>query len=123
MERKAQEAPNHFIQKLHTKGGDPALFIGRKYVTKVVSQQIPIFLQNILWYLVETLPIQDKCYRQVFTLEPVTLDGKQKLRIIHIQRSPKYRQEYTITTKFITTTQIHVIDNHDHCIMMLASER
>lgn len=98
------------------------MFIGRKYATNGVQQQIPMFLQNILWYLVETMPIRNKHNLQAFTLEPVTVEEKQKLRILHTQELPDYRQEYTIYTKSIVTSQIYVIDDHDRCIMLLASE-
>jgi hypothetical protein len=98
------------------------MFTGQKYVTNGVQQQIPAFLQNILWYLVETMLEENKDCMQVFTLEPVTVDDKQKLRILHTQELPNYRQEFTICTKSIVTSQIYVIDENNHCIMLLASE-
>lgn len=98
------------------------MFTGKKFATSRVQQQIPKFLQNILWYLVETMSIEEKDNLQVFTLEHVEVDGQRKLRIIHTQKLLNYRQEYTICTKSLVTSQVYVIDEKTHCIMLLASE-
>lgn len=98
------------------------MFMGQKFTTSRVQVEIPVFLQNILWYLIETMPKDNKDCKQVFKLEPAVVDGMLKLRILHTQELPHFRQEYTICTKSIVTSQIYVIDEDTHCIMLLASE-
>ena len=98
------------------------MFNNNRYVTKGVTSTIPEFLQSILWYAIDTMPITKKDYLQIFELSPTINDGVQKQKIIHIQEQPAYRKDFIITTKECITTKVYVIDEGTHCIMLLANE-
>jgi hypothetical protein len=99
------------------------LFNNTKYVTPGIKESVPAFLQNILWYMVETMEdIEIKDYLQVFVLDSICVDGKQKQMIIHSQEQPDYRKEYAICTKRIISGKIYVIDDKTHSTMLLAEE-
>ena len=44
-------------------------FAGKHYVTKGVTETIPVYLQNNLWYIFEIMDVSEKDCLQVFKLE------------------------------------------------------
>ena len=92
------------------------MFNSPKYITKGVQEEIPPVLQLFIWKLVLQLP-EPKDYLQVFKLS--NQNGKQK--IIHIQEQPEYEKEYILDMAPVTE-KIYVIDDDDHCTMLLAQE-
>ncbi|WP_127484292.1 DUF960 family protein [Paenibacillus ehimensis] len=98
------------------------MFTGTKYITQGINAEIPAFLQNILWYMIETMEVSEKDYLQVFQLSDTFEEGVIKQKIVHTQEQPPYRKEYAICTKQIVTTKIYVIDDKTHCTMLLADE-
>lgn len=98
------------------------MFTGSKYITHGIHTEIPLLLQNILWYLIETMEVPEKNYLQVFQLSQATEDGGSRQRIIHTQNQPPFQKEYIIHTKQIVTAKIYVIDGKTHCTMLLANE-
>lgn len=98
------------------------MFTGSKYITQGIKKAVPPFMQNILWYMIETMEAQTKDYLQVFHLSSVTEDGNRKQKVVHTQEEPIYRKEYIICTKQIVCGQVFVIDDKTHCTMLLAEE-
>jgi hypothetical protein len=99
------------------------MFTGQKYVTKGVQSELPSFLQNILWYLIETMEVAKKDYLQVFELSYTCEEGISQQKIMHTQEQPEYRKEYAIHVKSAAVTaKIFVIDDTTHCTMLLAEE-
>ncbi|WP_427180043.1 DUF960 family protein [Paenibacillus sp. TC-CSREp1] len=98
------------------------MFKGPKFITRGVKENIPPFMQNILWYLIETMEVKEKDYLQVFQLGSVMVDGKRKQTITHSQQQPEYRTDYTVCAKQIVLEKIFVIDDLTHCTMLLAEE-
>ncbi|MCM3700332.1 DUF960 family protein [Paenibacillus macerans] len=98
------------------------MFTGDKYSTPGVRARIPAYLQNMLWYMIETMDVPNKDDLQVFELEGVYEAGKRKQKIVHFQAKPIYSKSYAICTKSIFTCKIFVIDNRTHCTMLLADE-
>lgn len=93
-------------------------FTGQRYLTRGVQAEIPLELQLFMWYLINQLP-EPKDYLQVFRLS-VSDDGTQ--RIVHEQEEPKYHKEYDIDIENPITAKVYVIDDGDHCTMLLAEE-
>ncbi|MDQ0086739.1 hypothetical protein J2T12_000133 [Paenibacillus anaericanus] len=98
------------------------MFTGPKYVTRGIKENVPTFLQNILWYMIETLEVEAKDYLQVFHLDGITEEGRLKQKVVHTQEEPDYRKEFTLCTKQIVSGKIYVIDDTTHCTMLLAEE-
>ena len=93
------------------------LFNNGFYVTRGVSDKIPLPLQIIMWELIEDLPV-DKDGLQVFSLSEK--NGKQ--RIIHTQEEPEYEKEYVLKLTPITTGKVFVIDDKTHSTMLMNYE-
>ena len=93
------------------------MFSGDKYLTRGVQSDIPIELQIFMWSCVNALP-EPKDYLQIFRLS--SFEGKQK--IVHEQEQPEYKKEYILNVETPITAKIYVIDDGDHCTMLLAEE-
>jgi len=93
------------------------LFNNGFYVTRGVSDKIPLPLQIIMWELIEDLPV-DKDSLQVFSLSEE--NGRQVLK--HSQEVPEYEKEYVLDIEEPITEKIFVIDDETHSTMLLASE-
>ena len=94
------------------------MFNNQRYVTRGISNELPLMLQIILWGLIDTMEVAEKDYLQVFLLS--NEDGKQ--RIIHEQEQPEYRKEYLFPSENPITAKIFVIDDETHTTMLLAEE-
>ena len=94
------------------------MFDNQRYLTRGVQSEIPLKLQIFMWECIDALP-PDCDYFQVFELE--NLNGIQ--RITHFSEQPEYSMEYLlpIITNPITA-KVYVIDDGDHCTMLLAEE-
>ena len=98
------------------------MFDNKRYVTKGIIDTIPEYLQNILWYLIETLEVRQIDRFQVFELCGVYKDSKYKQKITHSQEHPPYRKEDIITVNTPVTAKVFVIDDGDHSTMLMAEE-
>ena len=98
-----------------------ANFKNTRYVTKGISNEIPLHLQLILWDLIDTMEVEEKDYLQVFKLSQE--DHKQK--VTHIQEEPEYEKIHffhRIPDTPIVTTKIFIIDDETHSTMLLSNE-
>lgn len=93
------------------------MFDSERYLTRGVQATIPFELQLFMWSLIDELP-EPKDYLQVFRL--FVLEGVQ--HIIHEQENPEYHREYDCKVENPVTAKIYVIDDGDHCTMLLAEE-
>ena len=94
------------------------MFSSDRYLTKGVQTTIPLELQLFMWKLIDNLP-EPKDYLQVFRLS-VSDNGNQ--HIIHEQEVPAYSREYDVQTDNTVSAKVYVIDDSDHCTMLLAEE-
>lgn len=88
-----------------------------RYITKGVQSEIPAILQIFMWDCISALP-EPKDYLQIFRLS--CIDGKQK--IIHEQEQPEFKREYILNSPEPVNAKVYVIDDGDHCTMLLAEE-
>jgi hypothetical protein len=98
------------------------MFENQRYITNGVSIGISLFLQNILWYMIETMRTQKQDYLQVFTLEKSIVNSETRQKIIHTQEEPDYCYEYSFKCEEPIATKIFVIDDETHTTMLLAEE-
>lgn len=92
-----------------------------RYLTRGVDNEMPLALQVFMWERIDELS-EPRDYLQVFELSE-TATGLQK--IVHKQEQPEYKVEYVITEELApkaVTAKIFVIDDGDHCTMLLAEE-
>ena len=89
----------------------------KRYITKGAQSEIPIELQIFMWNCIDSMP-EPKDYLQIFRLS--SSDGKQM--IVHEQEQLEYKKEYTLNVEMSITAKVYVIDDGDHCTMLLAEE-
>lgn len=88
-----------------------------RYLTRGVDAEIPVGLQIFMWQAVDNMP-EPKDYLQVFNLSE-----ENGLQVIHhTSEQPAFEMTYIIPTDKPITTKVYIIDDGDHCTMLLASE-
>lgn len=98
------------------------MFDGKPYITQGVAHNIPEYLQNLLWYIIEIMDVPQKDHLQVFELQEVIIEGKIKQRILHTQECPPYRKEHHIPVQKAVSAKVFAIDDSDHFTLLLAEE-
>ncbi len=95
-----------------------------RYMTKGISSEIPFYLQNLMWIMVDSMEVEKKDYLQIFELSKIVADGKVFQKITHRQEQPEYKKTVTILAneKDIVEKKVYVIDDVSHCTMLLAEE-
>lgn len=89
-----------------------------RYLTRGVDAEIPIDIQIFMWEAVDKMP-EPKDYLQVFNLS--VENGLQIIK--HTSEQPKFDMTYILTTLTkAVTDKIYIIDDGDHCTMLLAEE-
>ena len=89
-----------------------------RYLTKGVDENIPSVLQMFMWIAIDRMP-EPKDYLQVFKLY-----AEKGMQVIeHTSEQPEYKMKYILAAydEFVTA-KIYVIDDGEHCTMLLAEE-
>lgn len=96
----------------------------KRYITKGISSEIPICLQNLMWLMIDSMEVSKKDYLQVFMLERVDVYGKTFQKITHSQEQPEYKNSMVVPVdeKEVFEGKVFVIDDVSHCTMLLAEE-
>ena len=93
------------------------MFNNKRYLSRGISDTIPIELQLFMLGCIDQLP-EESDYLQVFDLEKV---GDMQ-SITHRSEEPEYRKVYLLPADSPITEKLYVIDGNDHSTMLLASE-
>ncbi|MDE6004920.1 MAG: DUF960 domain-containing protein [Oscillospiraceae bacterium] len=90
----------------------------KRYLTRGIDAEIPFDVQLFMWQCVDAMP-EPKDYLQVFRLTE-----QNGLQIIHhTTEQPEYEMTYILTTMTkAVTAKVYIIDDGDHCTMLLAEE-
>lgn len=89
-----------------------------RYLTRGIDAEIPLDIQIFMWAAVDKMP-EPKDWLQVFNLS--VENGLQVIK--HTSEQPKFDMTYILTalTKAVTA-KVYIIDDGDHCTMLLAEE-
>ena len=89
-----------------------------RYLTRGVDADIPAELQLFMWQAIDQMP-EPKDYLQVFRLSV-----KNGLQVIHhTTEQPEFDMTYILAASDTAVTEkVYVIDDGEHCTMILASE-
>ncbi len=100
------------------------MFDNPRYMTKGISEQLPLGLQITLWNLIDKLgQTQQLDYLQIFTLSAGSNpDGTTYQQIVHAQEVPPYQRTVTIASTRPTSCKIFCIDDKTHSTMLFADE-
>lgn len=98
------------------------MFKNQRYVTKGVSERIPVELQVLMWSAIDSMIVNKKDYLQVFTLNPREINGVKMQHIKHSQEQPDYVNEFDVFVDNAVSEKVYVIDDATHSTMLLAEE-
>ena len=88
-----------------------------RYLTRGVDAEIPIELQVLMWQAVDQMP-EPIDYLQVFRLSV-----ENGLQIIHhTSEQPQFEMTYIAEAEKLVTAKVYIIDDGEHCTMLLAEE-
>ena len=89
-----------------------------RYLTRGIDAEIPLELQMFIWEVVDRMP-EPKDYLQAFRL---TEQNGWPI-IHHTAEQPEYEMTYILPTMTkAVTAKVYIIDDCDHCTMLLAEE-
>lgn len=95
------------------------MFQNQRYMTKGISERLPLSLQIILWSMIDDLKKAKQLdYLQVFTLS--AKDNEQC--IVHSQEEPPYQNTVTLACQSPINCKIFCIDDETHSTMLFADE-
>jgi len=95
-----------------------------RYVTRGISEELPLELQMVLWSVIDDHVKTAKTvdYLQIFQMS----QNGMNLEITHKQEEPKYNRTYIYPMKEsyldIVNRKIYVIDDVDHSTMLWSNE-
>lgn len=98
------------------------MFDNERYITPGVATSIPLWLQNLLWYLIETMNVIEKDYLQIFELKTIMVEGRVQLKIIHRQEEPYYKSIWILDIQDTIRLKLYCIDNGTYSTMLLSEE-
>lgn len=89
-----------------------------RYLTRGIDSEIPLEIQIFMWEAIDKMS-EPKDYLQVFRLSV-----ENSLQVIHhTSEQPEYEMTYILTTMTkAVTAKVYVIDDGEHCTMLLAEE-
>lgn len=90
----------------------------KRFMTSGVAARIPVWLQNLLWHLRDTMQVEQRDYLQVFNLSR----SEDAQTIIHTQEQPDYRKVLTVPAENAVIEKVYTIEEDDHVTMLLAEE-
>jgi len=89
-----------------------------RYLTRGVNSEIPLEIQIFMWEAIDKMP-ESKDYLQIFRLS--VENGLQVVH--HTSEQPKYEMIYILpTVTKAVAAKVYVIDDGEHCTMLLAEE-
>ena len=89
-----------------------------RYLTRGIGGIIPLDIQIFMWEAVDRMP-KPRDYLQVFRL--TEQNGLQVIH--HTAEQPEFDMTYILpTVTKAVTAKVYIIDDGDHCTMLLASE-
>ena len=95
-----------------------------KYLTRGIYSEVSLFLQNLMWSMINSMEVEKQDYLQVFELKKINVHGKTFQQITHKQEQPEYKKVIAvpISEDECFNGKVFVIDDVSHCTMLLAEE-
>ena len=94
------------------------MFNNQRYVTRGITNTVPLVTQIILWDCIDSMKVERKDYLQVFKLTA----KNHTQHVTHSQEEPIYERSFEFQTDEPITAKIFVIDDETHSTMLLAEE-
>lgn len=90
-----------------------------KFTSQRVQEQIPEWIQSLLWHLIETMDVPTKDHVQFFELSIIDQDSEKKQKVTHYQLEPFYQNQLIVSASNTLTAKIVVIESETHSAMLL----
>ncbi len=89
----------------------------KRYLTRGVDARIPLDLQIFMWQAIDEMQ-EERDYLQVFHLS----EKNGLLVIQHTSEQPMFKKTYVVRVENPVNEKVYVIDDAEHCAMLLAEE-
>ena len=90
----------------------------KRYMTRGVAAEVPVWLQNLMWFLRESMQVEQRDYLQVFRL---SLSGGLQ-EIEHTQEQTDYKKVICVPAADAIDAKVYIIEDPEHVTMLLAEE-
>ena len=90
----------------------------KRYMTRGVAAEVPVWLQNLMWYLRESMQVEQRDYLQVFRL--TRSGGLQEIG--HTQEQPDYKKVVCVPAADAIDAKVYIIEGPAHVTMLLSEE-
>ena len=90
----------------------------KRYMTRGVAAEVPVWLQNLMWFLRESMQVEQRDYLQVFRLS--RSGGLQEIE--HTQEQPDYKKVICVPAADAIDAKVYIIEDPEHVTMLLAEE-
>lgn len=93
-----------------------------KYMTRLVSEEVPIEIQAFMWQCFEMALKQGVTdYLHVFECQ-INSGNLANQTILHRCERPFFEQDYTLTVDHPVEAKFYLVDEKDYQILMVANE-
>ena len=90
----------------------------KRYMTRGAAAEVPVWLQNLMWFLRESMQVEQRDYFQVFRLTRSC--GMQEIE--HTQEQPGYKKVVCVPAEDAIDGKVYIIEDPAHVTMLLAEE-
>ena len=90
----------------------------KRYMTRGVAAEVPVWLQNLMWFLRESMQVEQRDYLQVFRLSRA---GELQC-VEHAQEQPDYKKVICVPAADAIDAKVYIIEDPEHVTMLLAEE-
>lgn len=94
----------------------------KRYVSKGIADATPLFLQNIIWYAIDTMTELQKDKVQIFELSTINSNNTFKQKITNSQSKPLYNKEFILSSSKLITNKVLVVKNNLSLVVLLSRE-
>ena len=98
------------------------MFDNPRYVTRGISERIPLELQILMWTAIDEMKVKKKDYLQVFRFSLGIENGEEFQYVEHSQEQPEYNKKFKLNAVNAVCEKVYVIDDQTHSTMLLAEE-
>lgn len=96
------------------------MFDVNKIVSNRVLNEVPECIQNLLWYLIETMEVIQKNHVQVFEISGSLQEGLFKQKILHTQQYPIYKKVHIVSAQATVNAKIIVVNDTTFSVMLMS---
>ena len=91
----------------------------KRFITEKCSSKIPVYLQNLMWLMIDSMEVKKQDSVQNFELKKIIEEDKFFQQVIHTQKYNQYKNIVIISVDFekIVDTTVSVVNYEEYSVM------